>query len=155
MLRRLLPPLCLLAACAQGTFHPEEPAAVMVESAPAGPAPSAQVVAEPAPAPVPAPKPEPKAPTRTPTSKELAQARQLFRDAVRAFDQGNYLEARQLFAQAYAVAPMPQVLYNLAMADMKDGDQQAACSHFKEWKASNPDPNRLSQVASTFASCPP
>jgi len=147
--------LSVLAACAQGTFHPEEPAALIVESSPPGSASGSRTEAEPAPVPVRKPAPAP-APTRDASPEDRAAARKLFQEAVRAFDQGNYLDARQLFAQAYERAPMPQVLYNLAMADLKDGDLQAACEHFRQWKAApQTDPARVVQAQPVFAACQP
>ena len=49
---------------------------------------------------------------------------------------------------------MPAVLYNLAMANLKDGDVQSACMHLEQWKTqASPEPARVAEVQKMFAQC--
>ena len=109
-----------------------------------------------------APQPEaPVAPTVAPASPPprsdpaaLAAARAHFQQGVRAYEEARYTDAKLAFEAAYGLAPMPQVLYNIATVDLRLGNTAGACRRFNEWKTkANPDPNRLQTASATFAVC--
>jgi tetratricopeptide (TPR) repeat protein len=88
---------------------------------------------KPEPAPPPAPAPAAEAPPESPEAKRL-RARELFAEGLRAYDAGNYAEAASLFTKAYETKPNASVLKELARAELKSGQLDAACKHFKRWQ---------------------
>jgi len=56
-----------------------------------------------------------------PSRAEVAAARRLFRQGMAAGREENWAEARDAFAQAYAIAPRPRMLLNLGSAQMQTG----------------------------------
>ena len=66
------------------------------------------------------------------TAADLQVAREQFRVGVEAYRHGKYAEARDAFEAAYDVAPKPQVLYNLAMAERKLGNEAKACEYLEK-----------------------
>lgn len=155
MARLLLLPAFLTLACAGSPPRAEDPVVAVVAEPPAPLQPA--VAAAPAdnpPAPAPTSAPRPAASASPISAADKAAARSLFQEAVKAYTEGRYGAARQLFGRAYSTAPMPQVLYNMAMADLMDGDRQDACAHFEQWKAAaQPPPDRLQQAEKAFAAC--
>jgi hypothetical protein len=80
-----------------------------------------------------APAPAAEVPPESPEWARL-RARQLFAEGLQAYDAGNYAEAASLFAKAYEIKPHPSVLRNQAQAELKAGQLEAACKHFKRWQ---------------------
>jgi len=77
-----------------------------------------------------------------PSRAELAAARRLFRQGMRAGEQGNWEEAREAFAQAYEIAPRPRALLNLGSAQMQTGQLLEATETYQRFMAqvtSGPD----------------
>ena len=73
-----------------------------------------------------------------------------------AFQKGDYARARSFFELAYARAPAPALLYNLAMAAQRQGDQTAACNYFAKWiKKAAPSRRRSASMRASFANCKP
>ena len=142
------------ASCAGGPQpRADEPVQVVVESAPT---PSGAIAVSDNPlAPPPSSVRSEPAPARSSAPEDRAAARDRFKEGVVAYSEGRYGDARRAFERAYALAPMPAVLYNLAMADQQDGDTQSACAHFELWKTlANPDPHQLANMQKVFLLCP-
>jgi tetratricopeptide (TPR) repeat protein len=104
-----------------------------------------------APPPPPPDLPPPAAtPTEPPPNDDAIrdQARQLFRDGVVAYDAKRYAEAIADFDKAYKMKPHPIVLLNLAQSELKAGQLDLACLHFRTWKegAADATPAVLKQV---------
>ncbi len=85
-------------------------------------------------------------------ARDLASARALFRQGVMAYSKGDYATARGHFESAYGLAPAPGLLFNLARAAQKQGDQRAACKYFRKWVATA-SPARKASVRASFAQC--
>ncbi|MCC6647949.1 MAG: hypothetical protein IT374_20580 [Polyangiaceae bacterium] len=62
-----------------------------------------------------------------------AEARKRFQEGVRLFDEKKFELARAAFLQAYALKKHPDVLLNLAQAEMLSGKAFEAAGHFKEF----------------------
>ncbi len=62
-----------------------------------------------------------------------AEARKRFQEGVRLFDEKKFELARAAFLQAYALKKHPDVLLNLAQAEMASGKPFEAAGHFKEF----------------------
>lgn len=62
-----------------------------------------------------------------------AEARKRFQEGVKLFDEKKYELARAAFLQAYALKKHPDVLLNLAQAELVSGKPFEAAGHFKEF----------------------
>lgn len=62
-----------------------------------------------------------------------AEARKRFQEGVKLFDEKKFELARAAFLQAYALKKHPDVLLNLAQAEMLSGKPFEAAGHFKEF----------------------
>lgn len=92
--------------------------------------------------------------TPRPPEATIRVARNLFQVGVAAFQVGRYEDARNAFEAAYGLFPKPQVLYNLAMAEMKLGHVKEACQHLETWaRDANPSPSRLQSMSSELQKC--
>ncbi len=93
------------------------------------------------PAPGDAAEPEPL--EQAPPSEE-DRARDLFEQAVAAFDTGRYEEALEGFRRSFVLRPAPLVLYNIAVAERRLGHDLQAVRHLREYlaEAGEDDPRR-------------
>jgi hypothetical protein len=66
---------------------------------------------------------------RSPSRGEAAQAAKLFEQGAAAAQDGRTSEAMRLLSDSYALAPVPLVLYNLALLELSTGDHVAAGNH--------------------------
>ena len=64
-------------------------------------------------------------------NKEIA--REKFEQGVKAYDTGDYEEARTLFLQAYALTRHPLVLLNLGQSELKSGRYEDAGNHLQQF----------------------
>ena len=89
------------------------------------------------------------------TPADLATARALFAEGVKAFQSGDLATAEAQFSRAYAVAPRAPVLFNLAKVLMMEGKTREACAAYERWWLSlnPPDPSKRSELPSP-AQCP-
>lgn len=77
----------------------------------------------------------------------LMQAKQLFAEGVHAFQAGEAKKARLLFEQAYAIAPLPQVLFNMGQAARSEGNLTLACETFQRYvDEAHPDAARIAEL---------
>jgi hypothetical protein len=98
----------------------------------------------------------PSAPPPAPAADaQQVQARQLFRDGVGHYQQGDYAKARDAFLAAYNLSPHPKVLFNVATAAYQAKDP-GACRWLERWKQeANPTPTDLASIDPGFArACP-
>jgi len=86
---------------------------------------------------------------------DLATARALFAEGVKAFQAGDLATAEAKFSKAYGVAPRAPVLFNLAKVLMMEGKTREACAAYERWwvSLSPPDPSKRSELPSA-AQCP-
>lgn len=68
-----------------------------------------------------------------PTASELAAARNLFREGVRAAKAGEWERAREAFAKAHALAREPEILLNLAGAQANTAQLLAATETYRRF----------------------
>lgn len=74
------------------------------------------------------------------TSSVPAKAKTLAARGRAAHDAGNYNEAIAAFTQAYAMAPSPALLFNLAQAYRLQGNCDDAALMYRRFLATNPSP---------------
>jgi len=92
--------------------------------------------------------------TSEPPEATIRAARSLFQIGVAAFQMGRYEDARDAFEAAHQLVPKPQVLYNLAMVEMKLGHVKEACQHLEAWmRDATPSPSRLQSMSSELQKC--
>jgi tetratricopeptide (TPR) repeat protein len=63
----------------------------------------------------------------------VAIAKKYHRAGVTAFTAGDYEAAKHEFLKAYAAAPRPQMLYNIATCDLRLGNAAAACATYVQF----------------------
>jgi tetratricopeptide (TPR) repeat protein len=123
--------LSLVLACASKpageptTSSPASEPVVFVEAPPDSQA--RRPAAEPTPDPGPEPNPD-----------DLERAKQLFADGLALYEAGDFAAAVQRFEQAYQLAPLPPLRFNIARGKEKLGDIVGACAQYAELLA---DPN--------------
>src|ERR1700722_17506819 len=61
-----------------------------------------------------------------------AQAEARFNEGLALHEQGNDVEARLRFEQAFAVLGNPNILFNLARSEQLSGDEVVAARHYRE-----------------------
>jgi tetratricopeptide (TPR) repeat protein len=71
-------------------------------------------------------------------SAEVAQAERVFRKAQRAYQQGRYLDAVHGYRQAFALAPFPELLFNLWQAYRQLGRHAEAREHYLRYLQVSP-----------------
>jgi len=86
-----------------------------------------------------------KAPDRT------AEAKALFAMGQQMFDEGRYSEAAMQFSKAYAAAPRPQVLYNIALSYDKAGDVVTAIESYRWYLSEAPENEQSDPVRKRIA----
>ena len=163
-MRFLVAVLCLAARCAPTTETraAAPPVDVAVADVPAGEASAATNEPSPQVAPrraAPEPEAESARPPETPpgpgtSSTDLATARALFKEGVEAYANGDFPRAEALFGKAYAIAPKPQVLFNLGKVLLSEGKTREACATFERYwlTLSPPDPRKRADLP--VAQCP-
>ncbi|MBI4951155.1 MAG: hypothetical protein HY908_03915 [Myxococcales bacterium] len=109
-----------------GTFEVGIPSRVRLPGAAPAPGPTSL------PAPVPPAGARPSPLASVPADK-IALARASFERGTAAFAAGDFAAAAQLFRAAYAVAPVPKVLWNVVQAELRLGNRGAACRTYREW----------------------
>lgn len=85
-------------------------------------------------------------PART-VDADVQAARGLFKQGVAAYANQDYAAAKKFWEQAYALAPENAILFNIASAELRLGQTQIACKHFKDYVAAgDPGSQRTQQV---------
>lgn len=81
-----------------------------------------------------------------PSDDEMtAEARTFFERGLTMFRRRRYDAALQAFTAAYRFAPLPEVVYNLAVASERTGHNQDAIDYYREYLRARPqDPDRAS-----------
>lgn len=78
--------------------------------------------------------------TAPPTDDAMAQeARAFFERGVAMFRRRRYDAALQAFTAAYRFAPLPEVIYNLAVASERTGHSQDAIDYYREYLRARPN----------------
>ena len=149
-----------LLACSGGAAQTPtaEPARVSSVVVPAEPPPEATALSasedeeEPSPAPVSSQAPREAHPN--PSAADLATARKLFQEGVQAFQQADYVTARDRFEAAYQIVPKAPVLYNLARAEQQLGNQRKACEYLAAWvRDGSAHPAQLQSASAELQKC--
>lgn len=82
-----------------------------------------------------------------PMATDVQQAREIFKQGVAAYAGQDYAAAKRLFQEAYALAPVNAILFNIASAELRMGQTQLACAHFKDYIANgDPGSSRIQEV---------
>jgi tetratricopeptide (TPR) repeat protein len=71
-------------------------------------------------------------------SAQVDQAERVFRKAQRAYQQGRYLDAVHGYRQAFALAPFPELLFNLGQAYRQLGRYAEAREHYLRYLQVSP-----------------
>lgn len=90
------------------------------------------------------------------SSTERERARELFKQGVEAYGQGDYPKACAAFEAAYELVPERPLLFNIASCEMRMGHTPKACDLFRKYVA-NGDPSdpRVVEVSQQIANrCP-
>jgi tetratricopeptide (TPR) repeat protein len=84
-------------------------------------------------------EPEPSAPppasAHSPNPEQREQAKRLFQDGVQLYEAGDIAGAIEKFRAAYALAPLPALLFNIARGQEQLGDIAGACSSYRAARA--------------------
>jgi hypothetical protein len=108
--------------------------------------------------PDPAPPPSSERPPVTePSDAQREAAKQLFQDGVQAYEAGDLVTAVEKFREAYLLAPLPAMLFNIARAQEQLGDTIGACESYRAAHAdpeADDDMRRLASDRMTQLSCP-
>ena len=75
----------------------------------------------------------------TPTAMQLAAAREFFQRGKLLFEQGKYDAAWFEFMSAYDMAPLPDLLFNMARAEERLNRPTDAAKHYREFLLKSPD----------------
>jgi tetratricopeptide (TPR) repeat protein len=83
--------------------------------------------------------------TAPPSTDDMtAEARTFFLRGVTMFRRHQYDAARMAFTAAYRFAPLPEVIYNLAVLSERTGQRQDAIDYYREYLRVRPtDPDRV------------
>jgi tetratricopeptide (TPR) repeat protein len=66
-------------------------------------------------------------------AEDARRYEELTKQAAEAYRSGDYAGAVELFEQAYALNPVPNLLYNIGRAEEKRGDFPAAIAHYEKF----------------------
>jgi TolA-binding protein len=78
------------------------------------------------------PRETPEPSERPPVDERSAEAaKQLFQDGMQRYEQGDIAGAVEKFREAYALAPLPALLFNIARGQEQLGDIAGACETYK------------------------
>ncbi len=72
-------------------------------------------------------------------------------NGTRFFSQGDYAHALTEFQAAYELAPVPAVLYNIAVTFEQLGRAREALDTYVEYRASGPPKERIADVTAKIA----
>ncbi len=97
------------------------------------------------------------------STTELGQAKTFYNVGAAAYAKGRYGEAAASFEDAYRIAPRPQILYSLALAEKKlfysDGKKQPvlakSIAHFEQYLRDAPTGNRREEATNSVAELTP
>ena len=99
-----------------------------------------------------------------PSDAQLSAAKEFYARGEQLYTQGRYDAAWVEFSSAYQIAPLPELLFNLARTEEKLNRPAAAAKHYREFLQQSPgDPDagkiratiaRLEQPASSTSSSP-
>lgn len=82
----------------------------------------------------PAPAPEASTATRAPSDADLEQAKLLYKNGATLYEEGLYDQAIQAFRESYELSKKPQLLFNIANAQERKGDLQAALDSLNTYR---------------------
>lgn len=72
---------------------------------------------------------------RKPTAKELAAAKASFKQGRAYYEAGAYSDAAKEYERAYSIAPLPDLLFNIAQAYRMQGDKPKAIAAYERYLA--------------------
>lgn len=75
-----------------------------------------------------------------PDAPPVDESPDIIERARKALVDGRYEEARELFTQAYELAPLPKILFALGQIEFNLNNFQAAIDYYQRFLDSNPDP---------------
>jgi len=93
----------------------------------------------------------PAAAGRAQEAPEDAEARNLFQAGQNAFVNGNFARATGYFEQAYALSHRSGLLYNIAFAADRLGDERRALDTYRAYLAAEPETERREEVQARIA----
>lgn len=75
------------------------------------------------------------------------EARILYDQGLKLYDQGNYTAAIQLWEKTYALTPLPAILHNIAKAQEENGDPKSALATWRRYLDVAPSSERATANA--------
>lgn len=78
---------------------------------------------------------EPSLPTPGASPEQREQAKQLFEAGVQLYEAGDIAGAIEKFREAYALAPLPALLFNIGRGQEQIGDVVGACESYRTARA--------------------
>jgi tetratricopeptide (TPR) repeat protein len=157
MVRTLAATAALVASLAIGCGASRPPETTVALAAP--PAAQASATSEPRDDGEPTPsqprsKPSPRAEAAEPDPEAVARnlARKLFQEGAQAYDEGDYMRARDKFKEAYDLVQNQALLFNIASAEMRLGNVAQACHLFRKYvNDGDPADPRIQEVQKQVA----
>jgi hypothetical protein len=70
-----------------------------------------------------------------PNEAQREQAKRLFEEGVQAYEAGDIVTAVDKFREAYLLAPLPALLFNIARGQEQLGDMLGACESYRTMNA--------------------
>lgn len=94
-------------------------------------------------------------PARDPHEADRERARDLFQQGAEAYQQGDFVKARDAFQAAYDLVPEQALLFNIATAELRLGDLPSACAHLRKYviHGDPADPRIITVRAQTSQRC--
>jgi tetratricopeptide (TPR) repeat protein len=80
-------------------------------------------------------KSEASEPQQAQSPEQREQAKLAFQDGVLLFEAGNFAAAVEKFREAYLLAPLPALLFNIARGQEQLGDLVGACESYRKIRA--------------------
>lgn len=91
------------------------------------------------------------APTGQPSDAQLSAAREFYARGEKLYVQGRYDAAWVEFSSAYQIAPLPELLFNLARTEEKLNRTAAAAKHYREFLEKSPGDPDADKIRATIA----
>lgn len=86
-----------------------------------------------------------------PSDAQLAAAREFYTRGEQLYTQGRYDAAWVEFSSAYQIAPLPELLFNLARTEEKLNRPEVAAKHYREFLQQSPGDPDADKIRATIA----
>jgi tetratricopeptide (TPR) repeat protein len=90
-------------------------------------------------------------PVALPTDQQMAAARSFFDNGQALYKQGKYESAWLEFSSAYQIAPLPDLLFNMARCEAKIGRREDAVRHYRQFLERVPNDPEADKIRAQIA----